>query len=73
MYAICTVAFIPGSILTLGAGAIFGLYWGILIVTIGANLGANLAFLLGRTVMRNWVAEKVKGNAKFYAVDQVTK
>ena len=52
VYAICVVAFIPASILTLGAGAIFGFVGGTIVVVIGATLGATLAFLLARTVMR---------------------
>jgi uncharacterized membrane protein YdjX (TVP38/TMEM64 family) len=40
VYIIATVAFIPGSILTLGAGVVFGVVWGAIYVLIGATLGA---------------------------------
>ncbi|HEX6849982.1 MAG TPA: hypothetical protein VF139_01140, partial [Candidatus Polarisedimenticolaceae bacterium] len=53
VYAACTVAFIPGSILTLGAGAIFGLAQGFLAVIVGASLGATLSFFLARGVLRD--------------------
>ena len=52
VYAICVVAFIPASILTVGAGAIFGFVGGTIVVIMGATIGATLAFLLARTVMR---------------------
>ena len=45
-YAIATVAFIPGSLLTLAGGAIFGLWKGTLFVFIGASLGSIGAFLV---------------------------
>ena len=67
---VCVVAFIPASILTLGAGAIFGFVGGTIVVVIGATLGATLAFLLARTVMRNRVEEMTASNAKFRALDR---
>jgi uncharacterized membrane protein YdjX (TVP38/TMEM64 family) len=70
LYIIATVAFFPGSILTLGAGVIFGAVWGSLYVFIGATLGATSAFLVGRYLARNWVAEKIADNKKFAAIDQ---
>ena len=68
-YLIFTIFLIPGSALTIGAGAIFGLGWGALYTTIGANLGANAAFLIGRYVARRKIEAKVKGNQKFAAID----
>jgi len=70
LYIIATVAFLPGSILTLGAGVVFGVVWGSLYVFIGATLGATAAFLVGRYLARNWVAGKIEGNNKFAAIDQ---
>ncbi|MBD2530497.1 TVP38/TMEM64 family protein [Nostoc flagelliforme FACHB-838] len=70
LYIIATVAFFPGSILTLGAGVIFGVVWGSLYVFIGATLGATAAFLVGRYLARNWVAKKIADNKKFAAIDQ---
>ncbi len=69
-YVVAAVLFLPGSIITLGAGFLFGVPVGMLTVWIGANLGAYAAFLVGRTVAREWVAQKVKGNAKFAAIDE---
>ncbi len=70
LYIIATVAFFPGSILTLGAGVIFGAVWGSLYVFIGATLGATAAFLVGRYLARGWVAQKIADNKKFAAIDQ---
>jgi uncharacterized membrane protein YdjX (TVP38/TMEM64 family) len=70
VYAVCVVAFIPASILTLGAGAIFGFIGGTIVVVIGATLGAALSFLLARTVMRKRVESMTAKNAKFRALDR---
>src|ERR1043165_6710665 len=48
LYVVATVLFIPGSVLTLGAGAVFGVALGSFCVSISATLGATAAFLVGR-------------------------
>ena len=70
VYVLATVLLIPGSVLTLGAGAAFGLGWGLLWVTLGANLGAHAAFLAGRFFARAWVARRIERHAGFHAIDQ---
>jgi uncharacterized membrane protein YdjX (TVP38/TMEM64 family) len=70
LYAVATVAFLPGSVLTLGAGFVYGVVQGSILVFIGATLGAILAFLVGRYVARSWVSGKIAGNAKFRAIDE---
>jgi uncharacterized membrane protein YdjX (TVP38/TMEM64 family) len=70
IYIIAAVAFLPGSVLTLGAGVVFGVWLGALYVFIGATLGATAAFLVGRYVARNWVAKKIANNDKFQAIDR---
>ncbi|MEB3233587.1 MAG: TVP38/TMEM64 family protein [Leptolyngbyaceae bacterium] len=70
VYIIATVAFISGGLLTLGAGALFGLGTGSLCAFIGASLGATAAFLVGRYLARDWVAKKIAGNKTFSAIDQ---
>lgn len=70
MYIVACVLFIPGSALTLGAGAIFGVVKGSIFVSVGSTLGATSAFLVGRYVARDWVARKISKNAKFAAIDQ---
>jgi uncharacterized membrane protein YdjX (TVP38/TMEM64 family) len=68
-YVAAAVLLVPGSILTLGAGFLFGLPVGFLTVWIASTLGAYAAFLVGRTVARDWVAAKMAKNEKFTAVD----
>lgn len=69
LYVVATVLFIPGSILTLGAGFVFGVALGTLYVSLGSILGASAAFLLGRTLARNWIRRKVESNPRFKAID----
>ncbi len=69
-YALATVAFIPGSLLTLAAGAIFGLARGTGFVLVGATLGASAAFLVGRYVARRAVERRLAGRPRFRAIDQ---
>lgn len=70
LYIAATVAFLPGSILTLGAGVVFGLVLGSLYVFVGATAGAIAAFLVGRYLARAWVSKKIEGNPKFAAIDR---
>ena len=70
VYIIATIAFIPGSVLTLGAGVVFGVVLGSLYVLIGATLGAIAAFLIGRYLVGNWIRQKIAGNQKFAAIDR---
>ena len=70
IYILATVAFFPGSILTFGAGVVFGLVLGSFYVFIGATIGSAAAFLVGRYLARGWVAEKIQGNNKFQAIDE---
>ena len=69
-YAIATVAFVPGSLLTLAAGAIFGIAQGVLLVFVGASVGATGAFFLARTVARSAIEQKLENNARFAAIDR---
>ncbi len=70
IYIVATVAFLPGSILTLGAGVVFGVVLGSIYVFIGATIGAALAFLVGRYFARGWISKKIAGNDKFAAIDR---
>jgi uncharacterized membrane protein YdjX (TVP38/TMEM64 family) len=70
LYVVACVFFIPGSVLTLGAGAAFHVVQGSIYVSIGATLGATAAFLVGRYLARGWVEKKIQGNATFSAIDR---
>ena len=70
LYVLATVFFVPGFILTLAAGVLFGVVWGSMAVSVASIAGATLAFLIGRYLARNWVAQRIQGNEKFEAIDQ---
>lgn len=70
LYAVATVSFFPGSLLTLGAGVVFGVFLGSIYVFLGAVIGSTAAFLIGRYLARDWVAQKIATNHKFQAIDQ---
>jgi uncharacterized membrane protein YdjX (TVP38/TMEM64 family) len=69
-YALATVALVPGSLLTLAAGAIFGLGKGTALVLVAATLGASAAFLVSRYVARGLVDRRLAGNERFAAIDR---
>jgi pyruvate/2-oxoglutarate dehydrogenase complex dihydrolipoamide dehydrogenase (E3) component/uncharacterized membrane protein YdjX (TVP38/TMEM64 family) len=68
-YVAATVLFVPGLLLTMGAGLAYGVTIGAPLVWLAANLGAAAAFLLGRTLARDLIAHRVAGNARFAAID----
>jgi uncharacterized membrane protein YdjX (TVP38/TMEM64 family)/rhodanese-related sulfurtransferase len=61
IYALAAVLFIPGSVLTLAGGGLFGPLWGTVWNLAGASLGAGLAFLTARYVASDWVTQKAGG------------
>ncbi len=69
IYNLATILLIPGSILTIGGGVIFGLVWGSIYVLIAATLGATQAFLIGRYLSRDWVSQKLQKYPKFKAIE----
>ncbi len=70
LYVLSCLLMAPGSVITLGAGALFGLFHGVLVASVGSTLGACAAFFAGRTVARSWVESRVAANRKFQAVDR---
>jgi uncharacterized membrane protein YdjX (TVP38/TMEM64 family) len=68
-YAVGTVAFAPGSLLTLASGAVFGLVWGTVYAWTGATLGACAAFLVARYLARGWVEHKLEDRPRFKKLD----
>jgi uncharacterized membrane protein YdjX (TVP38/TMEM64 family) len=65
-YVVGVCLFIPGSLLTGLGAAIFGPYWGFLYVWVGAMLGASAAFLIGRTLGRDFAASLIGEKLKRY-------
>ena len=69
-YVGAVVLMLPGSILTLGAGYLFGLGYGFAIVSFASTVGATCAFLVGRFFARQWVAGKLSAMPRFAALDR---
>lgn len=69
IYNLATILFIPGSVLTLGGGALYGVVWGSLYVFVAATLGATFAFLIGRYITRDWVNRQIANHPKFEAIE----
>ena len=69
VYIIATIVFVPGTLLTLVAGAVFGLAIGFITVSIASTIGASLAFLIARYFARDKVASMAEDNRHFDAID----
>ena len=69
LYILATIFFLPGFILTLGAGVLYGVAEGALYVWIGATLGGTCAFLIGRYLARGWVTQRIANYPQFTAID----
>ena len=70
IYNIATLLFIPGSLLTLKGGCLFGFLWGSIYVLIAATIGATFAFLVGRYISRDWVCQQIGNKSKFKSIDK---
>ncbi len=69
-FIVACVLFIPGSILTLGAGFLFGIVRGTIAVSVGSVLGATAAFLIGRTLLRGLIEKRIAAYPRFQAIDR---
>lgn len=69
-YIAFTVALVPGSLLTMAGGALFGLAYGTLYVTLGAVIGSTLAFLISRHLARRRFEKSLASNQRFAAIDK---
>jgi len=72
LYVVVTSLSLPGgALMTLAGGAVFGLWWGTLIVSFASSLGATLAFLVSRTLLRDWVVARF--GERLRAIDEGVK
>lgn len=69
-YALAVVAAAPGAILTLAAGAIFGVLEGTAYVFVAATLGASGAFLIARYLARGMIERRLNSSDRFDAIDR---
>lgn len=70
IYTFAVVALIPGSVLTIAGGAVFGFVRGVIYALIGATLGSTAAFLIGRYAARRLVARRLASMPRFAAIDR---
>lgn len=69
-YGVASILFIPGSVLTLGAGAVFGVAGGTVCASVGSTLGATAAFLVARHLAREAVTRRLQGHPRLLAIEQ---
>jgi len=72
LYVAAVIAALPGSVLTVMAGALFGSGLGIAVVSIAATLGASLAFLISRYLARDALVRWLSANERFRQLDRLT-
>lgn len=70
IYVVASVLFVSGAALTLGAGALFGVVQGSILVSAASTLAATCSFLIGRYLARDWVSKQIENQPKFKAVDR---
>jgi len=73
VYILAAVLFVPGSLLTLGAGFVNGVVIATVTVSLASTLGAAAAFLVGRTLLRTWIQERIAPSPKFQALDEAVR
>lgn len=69
LYTLTCVFFLPGSMLTVGAGAAYGFWGGTVLVSISSVAGALVNFLTSRYLIRGWLTRKFAKNKTFHALD----
>lgn len=70
IYVVAAVSFVPGAALTAGAGFLYGVLWGSLLVIPASVAASLLAFAISRYVARDWVARRVARDPKYAALDR---
>lgn len=70
LYALWVTLLLPGVWASMLAGALYGPWWGSLVVFVGACLGAEAAFLLGRGWLRGWARRRLAAAPKLLAIEQ---
>jgi uncharacterized membrane protein YdjX (TVP38/TMEM64 family) len=70
LYALWVTLLLPGVWASMLAGALYGTLWGSVLVFLGAFLGAEVVFLLGRSRLREWARRRLAAAPKLQAVEQ---
>ena len=69
IYIVSTVMMLPGSPLTFTAGALFGFWKGLILVSLSSTLGATCAFMVSRYLIRKSIEKRVLKKKKFQSID----
>jgi uncharacterized membrane protein YdjX (TVP38/TMEM64 family) len=69
LFAVCSLLLLPGGVLSVGSGFLFGLWWGFVIVFIGNTLAAAVAFMLSRHLGRPWLARHIAESRTFNVLE----
>lgn len=69
LYTLTCVFFLPGSVLTVGAGAVYGFWFSTILVAVSSTIGAVVNFLTSRYLLRNWMRRKMGHSPKFAALE----
>jgi len=69
LYNLATLFLVPGALLSVSGGILYGLFWGSVYVIFAATLGAILAFLIGRYFARDWVCRRLRKYPHFCSLD----
>ena len=70
VYALWVTLLLPGIWASMLAGVLYGTWWGSLIVFVGACLGAEAAFLIGRHWLRDWTSARLARFPKLQAIEK---
>lgn len=71
LYTLSCVLFLPGSVLSVGAGAVYGFWGGTLLVSLASVAGALANFISARFLLRSWMERRFEGSRKFQALNHV--
>ncbi|GAM24164.1 hypothetical protein SAMD00019534_073390 [Acytostelium subglobosum LB1] len=69
IYSVSLVFCFPGTPINLAAGFLFGVYLGSFATVVGCDLGAVLAFFIGRSLTREWAEKQIKSNKRYSQID----
>jgi len=69
LYIFSSVLMFPSSLLTLGAGSIYGVLYGALLVSLSSTVGASAAFLTGRFLLRGPLTRRFGKSETFRVID----
>jgi uncharacterized membrane protein YdjX (TVP38/TMEM64 family) len=69
-YIPASLLFVPSPLLTISGGFVFGMVRAVIAISLGSTLAASVTFLVGRTLLRQFIEQKVANDARFRALDQ---